>query len=44
MAFDALARAGRNDAATVNLLRARFDYAFKQKILDFYAGQPLTFQ
>lgn len=34
----------RNDAATVNLLRARFDYAFKQKILDFYAGQPLTFR
>ena len=34
----------RNDAATINLLRARFDYAFKQKILDFYAGQPLTFR
>lgn len=34
----------RNDASTINLLRAKFDYAFKQKILDFYSGQPLTFR
>lgn len=34
----------RNDAAALNLLRARYDYAFKRKILDFYSGQALTFR
>jgi len=29
--------------ARSNLLRAKYDYVFKQKILDFYLGKPLTF-
>ncbi len=31
-------------AAQSELLRAKFDYIFKTKILDFYMGKPLTLQ
>jgi outer membrane protein len=34
----------RLDAARVNRLRALYDLAFKSRILDFYAGAPLTFR
>ena len=34
----------RLDNARVNRLRALYDLAFKSRILDFYAGAPLTFR
>jgi len=34
----------RFDNARVNRLRALYDLAFKSRILDFYAGAPLTFR
>lgn len=32
----------RRDNARTSLLRSRFDYIFKVKVLDFYMGQPIT--
>lgn len=32
------------DVAESNLIRAKFDYIFKNKILDFYMNKPLTFE
>jgi len=29
--------------AVSNLLQAKYDYIFKNKILDFYMGNPITF-
>jgi len=29
-------------AAESDLLRAKYDYIFKTKILDFYMGRPIT--
>ncbi|MDA1336085.1 MAG: TolC family protein [Bacteroidetes bacterium] len=32
------------DNARINALRARYDLAFKSRILDFYMGKPITFE
>ena len=32
----------RRDKARASLLRGRYDYIFKVKVLDFYMGQPIT--
>jgi len=34
----------RLDAANANHLRAKYDYVFKTKIVDFYMGQPINLQ
>jgi outer membrane protein len=32
------------DAAEANFIRSKYDYIFRTKVLDFYRGQPLSFQ
>jgi outer membrane protein len=36
----------KNNLARVksDRLRAKYDYIFRSKVLDFYRGKPLTFQ
>jgi outer membrane protein len=32
------------DRAQLNVVRAKYDYVFRKKILDFYQNKPLTLQ
>lgn len=34
----------RFDAARADLIRSKYDYIFRAKVLEFYMGQPLTFR
>lgn len=43
-AWDYADARARLDAARASWLQARYDAAFKGKILDFYTGKPLTFR
>jgi outer membrane protein len=40
---DLTASKNRLTQAESNLLRAKYDFIFKQKILDFYQGKALAF-
>jgi outer membrane protein len=42
-ATDFLTQKKDYDKAKSNLIQAKFDYIFKQKILDFYQGKGIRF-